>query len=121
MAGAMLGLWLVLQLLLTGPQDVLAIGNCSDATQMYCPTTKFCKTIEICVEELQTIEKNCSERNMNFCPKQGFCYNRTLYLPWSTCDYASERCDNFTDSSEPVELGRCYSGFNLCLEKKQCD
>uniref|UniRef100_A0A1I8J278 EB domain-containing protein n=3 Tax=Macrostomum lignano TaxID=282301 RepID=A0A1I8J278_9PLAT len=88
MAGAMLGLWLVLQLLLTGPQDVLAIGNCSDA---------------------------------NFCPKQGFCYNRTLYLPWSTCDYASERCDNFTDSSEPVELGRCYGGFNLCLEKKQCD
>ena len=53
----------------------------------------------------------------SFCAKQGACYNSSsIYLPWSTCDFSSEPCQNFGNTYRSY----CYSGFNMCLEPRDC-
>lgn len=55
---------------------------------------------------------------------QGICYNRSTYLPYSTCDYGSEYCDTSMSFSNATGLApnvRCYAGFNLCLNQDLCN
>lgn len=58
----------------------------------------------------------------NFCPKQGICYNNAVYMPWGTCDFASDPCRTYTSTNNTDTANTyCYAGYNLCLNRTQCD
>uniref|UniRef100_A0A1I8J2V7 Disintegrin domain-containing protein n=1 Tax=Macrostomum lignano TaxID=282301 RepID=A0A1I8J2V7_9PLAT len=100
--------------------------NCSMG-EIDCAAANGCVNASTCLDRLSQLEQQCAANGQNFCPKQGMCYNRTQYLSWSTCDYASVTCSstsyystNSTTTGSP-SMVRCYAGYNLCLESDQCD
>uniref|UniRef100_A0A1I8J273 EGF-like domain-containing protein n=1 Tax=Macrostomum lignano TaxID=282301 RepID=A0A1I8J273_9PLAT len=120
MAGALLQLWLALLLAHGVASQTASPGNCSDETEMFCPTTSSCKNFSVCMDEITSMEEDCAANDLAICPKQGRCWNQTEYNFWGTCDYSSESCTSYSGYNISSKA-RCYAGYGLCLKSSQCE